>query len=356
MSEVTTLEQQADSGLMLEPDELESWIRTAEEQCGLIVQGDKKMLRALEELVLLRRSQAITTLIGEPGTGKEKFARFVHVLKNPSRPFVDVNMAGISEHLFESELFGHAKGAFTGANGGRVGRFEQAADGTLFLDEIGDMPYDRQGLLLRALEQRTFSPVGDNRQLALKASIVCATNADIHHAANIGKMRRDLHDRLCRCVVVIPSYEERSQEHKVSVIRYLTRKIGSALRCPELTLDREALQLLLQYPIDGNVRGIENVLERAGTYAVARGQTRIDMVHMQRALEEVEKSQDSSPQSTHLLSQLIRQAMSQGLHSTLEPLRSKIVRAVLEHAGGKQVRAARLLGITRQTLGRYLSD
>jgi len=355
MEEPILQEQESESESMLDPNELGSWVQLAAKRCGLIVEGDRSMLRTMEELVLLRRSQVITTLIGQPGTGKEKFAQFIHELKRPQGPFVAVNMAGISEHLFESELFGHAKGAFTGANGGRMGRFEEAGDGTLFLDEIGDMPYDRQGLLLRALEQRTFSPVGDNRQLSLQANIVCATNADIHQAAATGKIRRDLHDRLCRCVVTIPPFEERSRPHKVSLIRHLVSRIGSSLSCPELLLDEEALQLLLEHSIDGNVRGFENVLERAGAYAVDRGKTRIAVVHMKRALGEVKQSQKPSS-GIDLLSQLIRQAMDHGLHAATEPLRSRIVRAVLDHTLGNQSRAARMLKVTRQTLRNYLGD
>ncbi|MDO8469225.1 MAG: sigma 54-interacting transcriptional regulator [Candidatus Peribacter sp.] len=356
MDDETALERQDDAEFILEPEELDACVRAAEEQCGLVVRGDPGMVRVLEELVLQRRSHAITTLVGEPGVGKEKFARFVHFLRNSGGPFVDVNMAGISEHLFESELFGHAKGAFTSANGERMGRFEQAGKGTLFLDEVGDMPYDRQGLLLRAFEQRTFSRVGDNRQLTLDATIVCATNADIHHAVSIGRMRRDLHDRLCSCVVVIPPFQERAHDHRVHLMRYLAHKIGMECGCTGLEIEPEAMQMFLEHPVGGNVRGIENVLRRVGGYVSHRQQSRIGKPLMRRALEEVRKAEDTSFMHTDLRTQLIRQAMDHGLSAAIEPLKGQIVRAVLEHSEGNQSRTAKILGISRQFLRRLLAD
>jgi len=345
--------RQTGSDSLLDPQEFARYAQMAEERCGLVVRGDGAMMRVLEELILQGRSDAIVTLIGEPGVGKEGFARFIHHSSpREADPFVAVNMAGISEHLFESELFGHARGSFTSANGDRTGRFEEAGRGTLFLDEIGDMPYGNQGLLLRALSrQRTYSRVGENRVQSVRAKIVCATNADIHHMVRIGRMRQDLHDRLCECVVVLPPFRQRSPEHQQHVIEHLVRRVGGELSCDQLRLSSGAMQLLRGHPLDGNVRGVENVIRRAGNYAVALRQSCIEESHMRRALEETERSQEAPSRD---VSEWVRLALEVGLHSVLEEMKQRVISQVVVAMAGNIGQAARVLRVDRKTLCNYL--
>jgi two-component system nitrogen regulation response regulator GlnG len=279
------------------------------------------MEKVLEEIILQRRSDAIMTLVGEPGVGKEGLARFAHEMRRDQRgaPFVSVNMAGIGVHLFESELFGHARGAFTGANGSRTGRFEEARDGTIFLDEIGDMPLENQGLLLRVLSRvRTFSRVGENQQLQLNAKVVCATNADIHAAARVGKMRQDLHDRLCECMIAIPPLRERTVDHRSNLVRYLFGRIGMGLGVE--SMDGEAFRILMQTPIEGNVRGLENLIRRACHYASVTGMKNLEERHVKRACDEMQRS--NAPQdSGDLMALLEAQVGRDGLKETVEQVK-----------------------------------
>ncbi len=227
----------------------------------------ERILRLVENL---EHSEATVLLTGESGTGKEILARTIHA-HSPRRggPFVAVNCGALPGELLESELFGHVRGAFTGAVRERAGRFELAAGGTMFLDEVGDLPLPLQVKLLRVLQERTFEPVGQSRSRHTDARIIAATNLDLRRAVQEGRFREDLLYRLRVVPIEIPPLRERRADIEPLATHLLARvaaRQGRALR-----FSPDALRALLDYSWPGNVREMENALEYA--VAVCRGQT-----------------------------------------------------------------------------------
>jgi transcriptional regulator with GAF, ATPase, and Fis domain len=218
--------------------------------------------------VLLRiskvaQSDSTVLITGETGTGKELVARAIHRRSNrASRAFVSVNCAAIPRDLIASELFGHEKGAFTGANQLRLGKFELASGGTLFLDEVGELPTETQIALLRVLQEHEFERVGGSRPIRTDVRVIAATNRDLHAATSVGSFRRDLFYRLDVFPVEIPPLRER-QEDVVLLVEYFidryARKAGKNIR----RVGKKTLQLLQSYPWPGNIRELQNVIERS---------------------------------------------------------------------------------------------
>jgi sigma-54 specific flagellar transcriptional regulator A len=218
------------------------------------------MRRVLQLIELVAPVDSSVLILGESGTGKEMVARHIHELSpRASRPFVPVNCGAIPADLIESELFGHEKGAFTGALTKRIGRFEFAAGGTLFLDEIGDMSLQMQVKLLRVLQERSFERVGSNATIRCDVRIVAATHRDLEAAVRDGHFREDLYYRLNVFPLQIPPLRERLGDlpHLVQVLEYRPANQG-----PALHVSREAMQFLMQYRWPGNVRELSNLLER----------------------------------------------------------------------------------------------
>jgi transcriptional regulator with PAS, ATPase and Fis domain len=235
------------------------------EECramGIITQHPG-LLRMFRDVKKAAASPLTVLLLGEPGTGKELFARAVHHLSpRAGKNFVAVNMAAISPELFESELFGHVKGSFTGATGDRKGYFELAHHGTIFLDEIGDLRLEHQSKLLRVLQEKSFYRVGATSPAAVDVRVVAATNRDLHRGVSEGWFREDLYFRLTGFVFRLPALRERPGDIAViaeSALADIAQRLGKPL--PRLT--HEALQLLSAYRWPGNVRELRNVLERA---------------------------------------------------------------------------------------------
>jgi transcriptional regulator with GAF, ATPase, and Fis domain len=237
---------------------------------GGLIARSHAMARVLRLVESLQHSEATVLLTGESGTGKGLLAQAIHA-HSPRRkgPFVAVNCAALPDALLETELFGHVRGAFTGAVRDRVGRFALAAGGTLFLDEVGDLPIHLQVKLLRALQERTFERVGDSTPVTADVRILAATNRDLKRAVESGRFREDLYYRLRVIPIEIPPLRERRGDVD-PVARYLLARVG-ARNGRELRFSPEALRALLAYPWPGNVRELENALEYAVT--VARGQT-----------------------------------------------------------------------------------
>ena len=232
-----------------------------EESAPLLTYGAPAMRPVTEALAKVARTHATVLLLGESGTGKELAARALHRLSGRPGPFVAVNCAALSPSILESELFGHEKGAFTGANTQRRGRVELADGGTFFLDEIGELKSELQVKLLRLLQERTFERVGGNRTIEVDVRWVAATNADLVEMIRDGAFREDLYHRLAVFPLRLPPLRER-REDIAPLARHLLAQIAAEMGRPPLTLSDAALRLLERGHWPGNVRQLRNVLER----------------------------------------------------------------------------------------------
>jgi DNA-binding NtrC family response regulator len=298
---------------------------------GLV--GSSPVMRALHQQIGRAAATDSTVLItGESGTGKELVARAIHEASDRSSgPFVAVSCAAVPHDILEAELFGHEKGAFTGAVQARIGLFEQATRGTLFLDEIGDMPLDLQPKLLRVLQERTVRPLGASREVLLDTRIVAATNRDLEQAVRSGQFREDLHFRIKVLHFHLPPLRDRERDVLELAQHFLARPDAAS---PDLS--PEAEQQLLGYDWPGNVRELENAMHAA--VALASG-GRI-------GLEEL---------PTTVRTRRRPSAATNEKPTTLEEVERRHIEIVLKAVGWNKARAARKLGIDRATLYRKLS-
>ena len=245
-----------------ENDYLRDEVRAAH-AFGEVVGTSPALRGVLEQVALVGPTEAGVLILGESGTGKELIARAIHERsRRREGPMIKVNCASVPRELFESEFFGHIKGAFTGAVRDRVGRFELAGGGTLFLDEVGEIPLDVQGKLLRVIQERTFERVGDETPRAADVRIVAATNRDLKAETEAGRFRQDLYYRLNVFPVVVPPLRER-RDDVPPLAAYFLRQSCRRLGVPEPRLDPDHLRALQDYPWPGNVRELQNVVERA---------------------------------------------------------------------------------------------
>lgn len=301
-----------------------------------IVANSPKMQEVLQRAALFADSDAPVVVFGESGSGKEVIVRVLHA-NSPrrDRPFVAVNVAALSAELLESELFGHAKGAFTGAAAERRGLFEAAHGGVLFLDEIGEMPLPMQAKLLRALQDGEVRRVGETQSFAVDVRIVCATHRDLPAQIAKGLFREDLYYRLKVLNLRVPPLRERRQD----ILALVERFLASEGR-PQLKLSPAAARRMVDYGWPGNVRELASAVKFA--VAVARDRGAIDLEHLPDELRVATAS--SSPASG-----------GGALQSLAEAERAHIL-FVLEQCGGNQMEAARVLGIGRNTLWRKLKE
>ena len=275
-------------------------------------------------------------ITGESGTGKELVARAIHYNSpRARRPFVTVNCAAMPFGLLESELFGHVKGAFTGAVRARGGLFREAEGGTLFLDEIGDMAPELQAKLLRAIEDRAVRPVGSDEAVPVDLRLVAATNKDLSARIQEGLFRDDLYYRLAVLPIQIPPLRERREDIPLLAEHFLRRAVAASGK--EIRgFTPEAIAALLRHPWPGNVRELENVVERAVTL----------MVGEQVPPEALLLDASPVPSATAVLAQAARRP-------TLEDLTAEYVSLVLREVGGDKAKAAEILGISKRTLYRW---
>jgi two-component system NtrC family response regulator len=291
---------------------------------GAMVGQSAGLKRALDTLAQAAASEATILIQGESGTGKELAARFVH--KNSSRahgPFVAVNCAALPHELLESELFGHRRGAFTGAVRDQQGRFERAHGGTLFLDEIGDLPLSLQPKLLRVLEENKVEPLGAGEALAVDVRLVTATHRNLRAMVDAGEFRRDLYYRINVIPVTLPALRERGDDIPL-LIRHFAARHGN----PDLEIEADALERLMEYPWPGNVRELDNLVAR---WALIAGKRAI-------GIDDLPEEVDGA-----------RVAPTTGIPGLRDQERDLIVRA-LEKAHGNQSKAAQILGIPRHVL------
>jgi len=213
--------------------------------------------------VQVASTNATVLILGETGTGKELFVRAIHSISNrKDRPIVKVNCAALPANLIESELFGHEKGAFTGALSRKIGRFELADDGTIFLDEIGDLPMELQVKLLRVLQEGEFERLGNTKTFKIDVRIIAATNRNLKQAIETGKFREDLYYRLNVFPIKIPPLRERKDDIPL-LIKHFSDKFGKSVGKNIESVDQKVMDSLLDYDWPGNVRELENIIERA---------------------------------------------------------------------------------------------
>ncbi len=282
-------------------------------------------------------TRATVLLAGESGVGKDMIARALHYHSpRKDKPFIKINCTAIPENLMESELFGYEKGAFTGANTTKPGKFEQADTGTVFLDEIGDLPLPMQVKLLRVLQEREFERLGSNKTRHIDVRVVAATNVDLRRALEEGTFREDLYYRLNVLPINIPPLRERREDIPYLADHFI-RKHAADLGTGELELTEEATVKLMSYHWPGNVRELENVIERslvlAGGGRLEAADIRLDMAPRPRAA--VGGSGDPM-------------FLPEGM--TLDQYEEAIIKEAMRRAQGNKSQAARLLGLTRNAL------
>jgi transcriptional regulator with GAF, ATPase, and Fis domain len=234
--------------------------RPAWQRC--IVGNCKAVRRIVETIRLIAERRSTVLITGETGTGKEVIARALHEASGRAGPLITVNCTALPESLMEAELFGHTKGAFTGAQNSRVGRFEAAHRGTIFLDEIGDMPLELQGKLLRVLQEREIQRLGSSESISIDVRVIAATNADLMSKVEDGRFRQDLYFRLNVVPIHLPPLRER-EEDLIALAWHFLRKVCAAERIPLKSLSPDAEARLRAHPWPGNIREMENTIERA---------------------------------------------------------------------------------------------
>jgi two-component system NtrC family response regulator len=297
--------------------------------------GKSLVIRDVFELTEKVANTDSTVLIrGDSGTGKSLLARAVHAASSRSEgPFVTVNCGALPENLLESELFGHEKGAFTGAVAKKVGRFATAEGGTIFLDEIGEMSSPLQVKLLQVLEDKAFYPVGSDTPVSVDVRVIAATNRNLEDAIAEGEFREDLFYRLNVFPIPVPPIRARKEDIPLLLDHFLSRYN----RTPG-DLTEEAKAALLQYPYPGNVRELENMVERA---MILAGDEPIDRRHFP-SLEQIPRT------AVGEVGSLVPEIPDEGL--SLTELEKDLILKALEKAGGNKTQAAKLLGLTRRTL------
>jgi transcriptional regulator with PAS, ATPase and Fis domain len=296
------------------------------------IAGDSPaLLVALDTVRRVAGADCSVLVTGETGTGKELFARAVHrASPRSARPFVALNCAAIPEALLEAELFGHARGAFTGAATARAGKFLSADGGTLFLDEIGDLPLAAQGKLLRVLEQRAVCPVGADTEIPVDVRVVAATHRDLSAMVAAGEFRADLYFRLCVVPVELPALRDRGLDVELLAEGFARTSSARAGR-PAMTLGNDARAALYAHGWPGNIRELAHVVERACLLGSGDQITAADLRLRPRG----------SAGAT---------AESLDLRTALEALEKRLIDEALARAQGNRTEAAALLGLNRTTL------
>jgi DNA-binding NtrC family response regulator len=319
-----------------------------------IVGKSRPMERLFQLLETVAPTNSTILVTGETGTGKEVVARAIH--HNSSRRanrFVALNCSAIPETLLEAELFGHVRGAFTGAVGNRQGRLEQAHKGTLFLDEVGTMSVALQMKLLRVLQEREFERVGDSHTIKVDVRVIAATNSDLTKLVAEGQFREDLFYRLNVIPVQLPALRERKEDIPLLVQHFLAKfeaerdaapaagnAKGAVDRLPRVTVSQEGMRRLMAYQWPGNVRQLENAIERAVAFTAGRSQIDVDDLPT-----EVQQAQETSAASSVTLPE-----EGMDLEAFVANIERELIERSLERTGGNKGQAARLLNLKRTTL------
>jgi transcriptional regulator with PAS, ATPase and Fis domain len=317
--------------VVAENNELRSRLRTRSEPSLLL--GDSEPMRGVVRLISEVAHSDITVLIeGESGTGKEIVARSIHLESDRrERPFISVNCAALTDQLLEAELFGHVKGAFTGAIATKPGRFQMADRGTLFLDEIGDLSAKGQGDLLRVLEDSAFRMVGGSELIQVNVRVIAATNKNLQKAVTDGSFREDLFYRLQVVPIAMPPLRDRAEDIPLLVESFLEH-FGAKHKRRRKRFSTEALQLCQRYPWPGNVRQLRNVIERL---VITCPESLVEVKHLPESLREYDR---------RLTTFTVRPG------TPLAQVERLLIRQTLTHVTTNREEAAKALGISRRAL------
>lgn len=301
----------------------------------------KGLLSVLDRARKVARSDSSVLITGESGTGKELIARAIH--RNSARkdgPMVIINCGAIPSELLESELFGHEKGAFTGAHRQRTGRFEIADQGTIFLDEIGDMSHDLQVKLLRALQERRFERVGGSQTIEVDIRVISATNKDLAAAIEAGKFREDLYYRLNVIPIHILPLRERTEDILPLITHFQESLVERMPAFADKRFSSEAMEVLLAYEWPGNIRELENLVERISVLAE---QSSVAVSDLPECMTGIAPNQESPSVST-----VFRNGI--GFSEAVEIYQKSLITHALNESGWVKARAAEMLKMNRTTL------
>jgi two-component system NtrC family response regulator len=303
-----------------------------------IIGQDPKLLDILETVGRVASTDAAVLITGESGTGKELIAEAIHLnSKRKSRPFVKVNLGGISSTLFESELFGHVRGAFTDAKADRLGRFELAHKGSIFLDEIGELDLSSQVKLLRVLQERTFEPLGSSKSRTVDVRVICATNRNLEEMVLQGTFREDLYYRINLITVKLPALRERPDDIPL-LSEFFVNNLKIIYQRPNLRLSPAAMKWLRTLQLQGNIRQLKNLVERT---VLLSGSDMLDIADLQRNMSA--GTQHSSQKNLPEVGAI-----------TLEEMEYQMIVKAMQFHQNKVSKVARSLGITRFALYRRL--
>jgi len=312
--------------------------------------GQSRAMQAIyKEIGRVAATPATVLIRGATGTGKELIARAIYQYSDRAdKPFIAVNCAAIPDTLLESELFGYERGAFTGAQGRRIGRFEQAHGGTIFLDEIGDLNASTQGKLLRVLQERCIQRLGSEANIPVAVRVLAATHRDLETAINEKEFREDLYYRLSVVTIALPPLSQRTEDIP-ELVKYFIHRYGKEFGLDAPSIQPEAISFLQSQPWPGNVRELENVVRQALLSARPFG---ISLEHAQRVLAKTRKPTETDRQ-THAdyIADLLRRAQSGDIQDAysrmIADLEPELYQQAMQLAQGNQSRIARWLGVSR---------
>jgi DNA-binding NtrC family response regulator len=331
--------------------ESESFVNHQPEHNDEIIGQSDAIQRVFKLIGKVAPSDSTVLIHGESGTGKELVARAIHRFSLRSdRPLLTVNCAALPMSLVESELFGHERGAFTGATQTHIGRFEQAHGGTIFLDEVGELPFESQSRFLRILQQRTLERIGGKHAISVDVRIVAATNLDLQRAVQNGTFREDLFHRLNVVDIELPPLRERGQDARY-LMTYFLRRFSTQLDRQPPTLSETAMDYLRDYSWPGNVRELEHFVQRL---VLLHGGDIVDIEELQ-SLMPLPKRVASNVMGSDFMEQVIQRFFDHYSGNTIfEDVVAEIEKRLLRHgmlaSGENQSAAARLLGLSRSTL------
>lgn len=321
--------------------EVQQYRQSNQQGPGGMIGQSRAMRRLYQQTERIAKAQGAVLILGESGSGKELVAQALHQQSDRAgQPFIAVNCAGIPAELMESEFFGHAAGAYTGARGSRAGLFKQADGGTLLLDEIAEMPLLLQAKLLRVLQEGRMRPVGGDDEVAVDVRIIAATHQNLEQLVETSQFRADLFFRLETFTLNIPPLRERADDLELLAQHFLAQ-LKQKQPANVHSISSDALDCLYRYPFPGNVRELQNALERAYTFAASSEITPDDLP------ERIVSYQGESA---------VEQQTSDTSWPSLQQVQHNYMRQVLQYTNGNKQQAAEMLGITRRTLYRWLEE